>query len=186
MLLMYLSMLQTDEERAFFTKLYTKYRYQMFRVAKKYLHNEFDAEDIVHDIFKIVADDHLRDLENRTDADVRRFLLCCAKNRSLNLMKSRSKIVSLDALMEQGWDEIDLNKDPIDEIIADQALTKQAEEAISGLDPMYGEPLWLHLKGFSTADVSKLFNENYETVKKRTYRAKLLLRKAVLGEGGEA
>ena len=29
-------------------------------------------------------------------------------------------------------------------------------------------------------------HENYETVKKRTYRAKLLLRKAVLGEGGEA
>lgn len=44
----YLLLLESDEDKEFFTEIYQKYRKEMFYTAYNILHNPSDAEDIVH------------------------------------------------------------------------------------------------------------------------------------------
>lgn len=186
MLMLYLSMLRTEEERSFFTRLYNDYRHAMYCFANKYLNDPAASEDIVHDVFCIIADDHLKNLAERTEDGRRRFLFVCVKNRALNYIKTRSRNASLDALTETGWDVHDSASDPIDEIIANADMVECAKAMIKTLDPIYADALWLSLEGFSTVEISILFKENHDTVRKRIYRAKQQLRELVLKEGGAA
>lgn len=55
MLQFYLSVLQTEEERSEFERLYLEYKNQMYNVAVSYLHDPVDAEDAVHEAFLRIA-----------------------------------------------------------------------------------------------------------------------------------
>ena len=48
MLVYYLQMLDTPEEKIWFEQIYLKYRGLMYHVADGILHNSQDAEDAVH------------------------------------------------------------------------------------------------------------------------------------------
>ena len=52
----YLQMLETEADRSKFERLYYRHRDMMFRVARKYLNNEMDAEDAVHQAFVTLAE----------------------------------------------------------------------------------------------------------------------------------
>ena len=184
MLAFYLSLIETEEERSFFTKLYNDYRHAMFCVANKYLNDSAEAEDAVHDVFCVVADDHLKTLAERDEDGRRRFLFVCVKNRALNMLKRRAKTASLDALNEDGMEFSD-EQYPLDEIVADKDMAERAKAAIKELAPEYADALYLSLQGYSSVEIAKLFQENYEAVRKRIYRAKQQLRELVL-KGGAA
>ena len=51
MLVYYLQMLDTPEEKIRFEQIYLKYRGLMYQVADGILHNRQDAEDAVHNAF---------------------------------------------------------------------------------------------------------------------------------------
>lgn len=56
MLAIYLSMLETNEEKNQFEQLYIKYKQDMYAVAYGILKNKEDAEDAVHQSFLKIAD----------------------------------------------------------------------------------------------------------------------------------
>ena len=56
MLAIYLSMLETNEEKNQFEQLYIKYKQDMYAVAYGVLKNKEDAEDAVHQSFLKIAD----------------------------------------------------------------------------------------------------------------------------------
>lgn len=55
-MLIYLQMLESEEDRTKFAQIYEKYRGLMMHVAKKFLNNHFDAEDAVHQSFLAVIE----------------------------------------------------------------------------------------------------------------------------------
>lgn len=55
-MLIYMQMIETEEERDDFEKLYQEYRNLMFYAANQILHNEHDAEDAVHHAFMKIAE----------------------------------------------------------------------------------------------------------------------------------
>ena len=50
-MIIYLQMIESDEDKSKFEQLYIMYKGLMFHVAMKILKNEFDAEDAVHQAF---------------------------------------------------------------------------------------------------------------------------------------
>ena len=50
-MMIYLAMIETPEDRDKFEQIYLKYRYLMVHIAKKFVSNNYDAEDIVHHAF---------------------------------------------------------------------------------------------------------------------------------------
>ena len=65
MLLIYLSMLDNQEDKNKFTLLYEKYRKIMFYIANQILNDEYSAEDALHDAFEIV----IKNLHNISEID---------------------------------------------------------------------------------------------------------------------
>lgn len=59
----YLLLLESDEDKEFFTEIYQKYRKEMFYTAYNILHNPSDAEDIVHETFLSLID-HVDKIKN--------------------------------------------------------------------------------------------------------------------------
>lgn len=187
MLLFYLSLIETEEERDLFTKLYNEHSHTMYVCAYKYLHNSSDAEDIVHDVFCMVAGDCIKTMIRRSDAECRRFLYLCTKNRAINYGKHKAKIVSIEAFEENGVDiTAGLTDESFIDKISERDLIDTAIAALKNLDPIYGEVLWMSFEGFPISEIARLFNEKQATIKKRLYRGKSLLRAAVGLEGGEA
>ena len=185
-MLFYLSLIETDEERDLFTDLYNEYKRPMLYYAYTVLKDYQDAEDIVHDVFCIVAESYIKKLLRNEPESRKHFLLVCTKNRSLTLAKRKSKTISLDELSEEGYEfssEAAEIRVPDDE--TDKEMLEKAKAAFIGLDPLYRDPLWLSFKGLTATDIAKLFNEKSDTIKKRIYRGKLLLRDAVGMKGGE-
>ena len=62
MLSIYLSVLDSDEDKSRFEVLYNLYRQSMYAIAYGILHNEFDAEDAVHESFLKIAN-HFEKIE---------------------------------------------------------------------------------------------------------------------------
>lgn len=185
MLMFYLSMIETEEERGLFVELYNKYRQPLFRYADHYLNDAQDSEDVVHDVFCLVAKDYMKNLLKKSDDGRRHFLFLCTRNRAINLGKHKSKLLSIDEMAERGIGiSSDSEQDPIDDIISNMDLLEKAKAAVNTLDQHYSDVLWLHLDGYSVKDIAKIFNEKPETVKKRLYRSKRLLREAVGMKGG--
>ena len=58
-MIIYLSMIDTPEDRSKFERLYIEYRDVMYHVAYKILNNEQDAEDAVHQAFVKIAEKFL-------------------------------------------------------------------------------------------------------------------------------
>ena len=58
MLSLYLSMVETDEQRTLVEQLFFDYEQIMFRTAFAVLHNEHDSEDAVHEAFIRIISKH--------------------------------------------------------------------------------------------------------------------------------
>lgn len=187
MLAFYLSLIETEEQRELFTRLYNEHSHTMYVCAYKYLHNSADAEDIVHDVYCMIADECIKTMVKRSDAECRRFLYLCTKHRAINYGKRKAKVISMEELQENGVDiSAGLTDESFVDIINEKKLVEEAITALKNLDPMYGEVLWMSFEGFSVSEIARCFNEKPATIKKRLYRGKQLLRAAVGLEGGEA
>ena len=55
-MMIYLQMIETQEDRSVFERVYHRYRNMMYTVAYDILHNESDAEDAVHAAFVSIAE----------------------------------------------------------------------------------------------------------------------------------
>ena len=55
MLGVYMALLETEEDRERFDKLYRQYREQLFRIALSVMKDICSAEDVVSEVFMIIA-----------------------------------------------------------------------------------------------------------------------------------
>lgn len=86
-MLIYLEMIDTDEEQSKFEQIYLEYRDLMYYVAYKHLKNEQDAEDVVHHAFIKIAE-HIKKVEP-VSPKTRRFVITIVENRVIDLYRVR-------------------------------------------------------------------------------------------------
>lgn len=99
MLLFYLSLVDSQEDRDFLTEIFNNYSDWMHQTAFYFLKNEKDAEDAVGNVFLSIVCNNCsipRDNEDETRA----YLFICVKNSALRIKAaaSKNKTVSLDDL----------------------------------------------------------------------------------------
>lgn len=88
MLLLCLTFIDDVSEKNLFENLFFSYRKQMICLALSYVHNNEDAEDIVHDVFLKIAQRYMpiiKEIDNETD--MRNYLLKATKNAALNRLR---------------------------------------------------------------------------------------------------
>ena len=159
-MLMYLSMIETPDDKAKFERIYNRYRNLMYHVAYKVLGNHYDAEDAVHQAFVAI----IRHLEKIGDID-------CPETRSFIVLITERKAIDL-IRTSHSEKVIPLNEDLIGiEISApgDHGLA----DALAKLPAHYREVLLLRFdNGYSTKELAQMLGMTESGVRKLIGRAK--------------
>ena len=95
MLSMYLSIVETEEQRSMVERLYIDQKQTMYHTAFAILKNKQDAEDAVHETFlRIITNiDKLSDIGSEK---IKSFVIIVVKNIAIDIYRKRQKNVIVD------------------------------------------------------------------------------------------
>lgn len=179
MLSFYLSLIDDESQFGTFEKIYSTYRKQMMYLAKLYMKSDFDAEDVVHDVFVRVATRHMSFISNlKTSEDVRNYLLKATKNTALNKLKRKERCnIAIESVSENELNGYsDMKDDAFVELICTKAEYKDVVQALISMDEPYRDIMYYHfVMEMSVSDAAKHLGRNASTAKKQLVRGKKIL-----------
>ena len=172
MLLLCLIFIDDVSDKNLFENLFFSYRKQMICLALSYVHNNEDAEDIVHDVFLKIAQRYMpiiKEIDNETD--MRNYLLKATKNAALNrLRKEKNGREYISSVSEC------ISDDDFTAEICKKAEYTQILNAISSLDEIYRYSLYYHfVLEMPVKQVAEMLDQSVSTTKKQLVRGKKAL-----------
>ena len=163
-MMIYLQMIDTPEDRSKFEFLYMEYRGLMFHVANKILHNEQDAEDMVHQAFLKVAE-NIEKIGDPKCPKTQGYIVTIAENKAIDLYRRRQKrqVVELS--------------DDLPGVTAIYEGENTLAACILKLPARYREVILLrYYQGYSVKEVAAILGLSLSAASKLNQRAKNRLR----------
>lgn len=164
MLMLYMSLIETSEEKDKFEELYHQYRTLMFYCAKEILKDDGLAEDAVHNAFvKIIR--FLDKIDDVRCNKTKRFVVIVVENCAKDIYRKRKHE------MEVSWEEVEMTyqfpcKNDMDEL-------SEVETAIMELPLNYRQIFILkYAHGYSCKEIATILNMKAGTVRQRIARGK--------------
>ncbi len=177
MLSTFLMMLDTDDERSRFMKLYHQYRKLMHYEARRILRDEHLAEDAVQEAFLRIAK-NFHKINEISCPQTKNFVVIIVRNAAFTMSKQGFDTASYDAMegaLEPGTTWTD---------IAAKAQYDAAVEAILALPEIYRHVFYLYeYYGYSMKETANLLGITVDAAKKRAQRARQLLRERLEDNG---
>ena len=177
-MLVYLSLLEEDQDKSKFETLYLTYRQMMFRTANSILHDPQLAEDAVQQAFLRILG-HMDKITSAECPQTKSFVVIIVRNIAINLYNSRRRhaVLSLDEL--EDWTPGDLS--PAGAVEAQDDYERLAG-LIASLPESYRGVLMLKYdNGYSTKEIAQMLELSEENVKKRIQRARTKLEQVMGG-----
>lgn len=168
MLLFYLNLLETEEEKDKFRVLYEKYAPLMKSVALKKLRNEQQAEDAVHDAFVNIIKSFC-EIDDITSHKTKRLLVIVTEHVAIDILRKNSRITHVE--FEKIAPTLAITQDMLDNIAA-----KELAQVIANLPDIYRTVLELRAyHGLSDQQIAKVLDISHVAARKRLERARALL-----------
>ncbi len=167
--------------------LYDKYKNLMYKEAYRILADAGLAEDAIHQSFiKIIR--NLDKIDLKDESRTRNFLVIICRNTAIDIYKKRLYLNNnSDSINYEIDDEVDdnmINYVEPSKIVIDRETVNKVAEAIENLPEIYRDVILLEkLYGYTKEEIADLLGVNYETIKKRSIRARKILLKALETEG---
>lgn len=178
-MLVYLEMLETPEEKLKFEQIYFLYRDKMYAVAFKILHNENDAEDIVHESFKAI----IENFEKINDISCHKtwnYIVTIVKNKSFTLYQKKKHH---ETSAYEDWVEVKMDFTP-EKVTEEREIAEILVELIRSLPFPYKEVLYLqYYNALSGEEIAKFIDKTPAHVRKISQRAKAMLKEELLKRG---
>ena len=162
-MLLYLQMIDSEEERSKFEVIYETYKSQMYDVAYKILGNIQDAEDAVHYAFVKIAE-NMDKVEKPKSAKTRWYAITIAENQAIDMYRRSKAHPTVSYQDELNGVEIDYGEPNV----YASCILKLPRRERTVLILKY----W---HGFSYKEIAKTMNLTYENTMKIGQRAKALL-----------
>ena len=175
-MLIYLSMIESEDDKSKFETIYREYRDLMLYIANRILGDRKDSEDMVHQSF-IKLLDVLGKIEEPRCHKTRALVVTVVERTAIDLYRRRRRenTVSLDE------EYINVSDTAQVDAVADRA---DLAAAMASLPTRYREVLLLRYdSGFSNREIAGLLSMSEENVRKTIQRAKDKLGRT-LEEGG--
>ena len=176
MLSFYLSLIETEEDKAQFEKIYDKYLDWMVKTAYHYTKNIYDAEEIVHDVFMNIISTNSSVPTQNAD-ETKSYLFICLRNRVKKSIKSKKKItiIEFNKLLNLHADE------DTEESALQSASCEELKAFIDTMNPIYKDVLTLYFfYDKSLKEISQEFNLPINTVSTRFKRGRAILKERFL------
>ena len=171
-MLIYLQMIESEEDKSKFIAIYNQYRFLMFSVANKILESQFDAEDAVHQAFVSIID-NLDKIRSVDCPETKSYVVIITEHKAIDIIRSRKHMSGEELIDSLHGIEIPL---PGDNGLAD---------AMAKLPARYREVLLLRFaNGYSTREISKMMEMTEGSMQKLIWRAKEALRKQLGQDNG--
>lgn len=169
MLSFYLSIIDTDQDKEKFEKLYTQYRRLMQYVAHDILKDDYLAEDAVHTAFiKIIA--NLNKIGDISCHKTKAFVVIVVENVAKGMYTKRKKhhTVSFDEIQY----DITCESGELEQLMSRLSVERIATE-IEALSELDSEILMLrYIQELTDKEISRLLDIKESAVRKRLERAR--------------
>jgi len=164
-MLIYLQMIETEEDRSKFEKIYQTYKGLMYTTAYRILEHEQDAEDAVHHAFLKIAE-NITKVGEAVSGETKSYVMTILENRAIDVQRQRDKHPEL----------------PLDEVESSIVVDYDGDDALARcilqLPALQREMVWLKYRhGYSTREAAKLLGVTPVYASKIDQRAKNKLRK---------
>lgn len=171
-MLLFLALIDTQEDKDRFEELYEAYCYSMFYIAFKILNDHGQAEDAVQEALIRIAN-NMDKVGPVSEPRTKKFALVIVHNIAVNMIKKKRDTVyeSLDNYIGS----IEFEDRVLNHIELEAAL-----HLLNEMSPIYCDILMLNIYfEFSPKEISEIIGVSYETVRKRLQRGKQALQKAL-------
>lgn len=178
-MILYMAMLDTDEEKEKFSLLYHKYRYFLWYLANERLKDAMLAEDAVQETF-LALTRHMNKIQDVNAASTRNFLATITKNKALDMLRKHT---------EEPAEDLPEQADPCGGDALDQYICREGYEeickAVAGLDEIYRVVFeYKYLHELSDKEIADLLGITPKTVNVRIFRARKKLQALLTQTGG--
>lgn len=176
-MLIYLSMIDDEDDRHKFENLYNTYKQLLFYIANKILRDEYLSEDAVHISFIKIAK-NINKIDTIDSRKTKSFITIITKRTAIDIYRKYKKqnIISFEEYCSDTDVDILCN----DSEDSDTYLI----EAISKLPEIYKEVFILKYRhDFSNKDIAKILNISKDTIEKRIQRGKKKLQSILVNMG---
>ena len=172
MLNFYLSLIETEEDKSLFAKIYEEHRQNMFKYAMQFVKDEGNAEDIVHEVFLFIVKSgvgKIRDVEK--EGNLWAYLSAAVRNQSYTFLKKQNNVEMLEPEVSEYIGSIHTG----DQTSQDSDYAYLVD-TIRSLKPTYADVLYYALVQEMPSDkIAKLLRLTPATVRKRISRGKEIL-----------
>lgn len=173
-MLIYLALIETEEEKRKFERIYTDYRQTMYFAAYRILQNVHTAEDAVHQAFLRVID-HLDKIDEKNCHKTRGFLVIITEHIAIDMYRKQKrehtcsyddmKVCIPDTAEQAQWsDEIG------------RAIAKLPVNDVTVLALKFSH-------GYTNAEIAEILGITEDNVRQRISRAKKRLAEILEKEG---
>lgn len=170
-MLVYLQMVETQEDKDKFEVLYKQYRGYMYHIAFKILLNDQDAEDAVHNAFVTIAE-NLKNIFDPMCPKTRSYIVTIIESRAIDLYRQKKRRPSVP--LESAAEGLQT------EYTGPNVLAR----CIAQLPPRYRHVLALkHQHGLNNREIAKLLKITEANAIKLEQRAKARLQELCVEEG---
>lgn len=186
MLVLYLSLFDEENKKNRFTEIYLSYRKQMIFVAMSVVHNETDAEDVVHEVFLNIAMRHMDTINAiAEEKSLRNYLLTATKRTAINWMRKYKHIAYVESEIELDYILPEIPDDRFIDYICQRMEYEQVVEVIASLEEKYKVVIYYHfVLEIPVPKVAEMLHQPVATTKKQLVRGKKKLL-ALLEKKGE-
>ena len=175
MLAMYLSVLETQEDKDRFEYFYRTYRNSMYKVAFSILHNSEDSEDAVHEAFLRIANSFEK-ISTLPIPKLKSYFVIIIRNTSLNIYKRNKKRSEMS-------DDIEDKDIPFDVNFFEKIDYDRIMDMISQLPEINRDAMSLfYVQHLSVKEISDMLKTSNTVIYKRLDKGKKLL-KEILEKG---
>lgn len=167
MLPILLGLLDVQEDKDQFTRIYEMYQQPMMKAAMEILGEQSLAQDALQEAFLDIIQhfDKVRDLDRRHQ---RGYVILVSRNKARDICRKRKEALSI----EEGVEEMP----PVEP-------GDSAELILEGIPEPYRETLLLAGFQYSPAEIAEILGESQWAIYKRLERGKDILRKKLAEEG---
>lgn len=166
-MLIYLQMIETEEEQSKFEVIYHEYFSLMFHIAYQILRHQQDAEDAVHQAFVSIVE-NITKIDQPLSPQTKRYVAVIAENKAIDVHRKsqRHPITSLEDVSPGIGIPVEYDGD--DELV----------KCILELNPLQRQVIWLKYHyGYSLREISSMLKISLPWAIQLDQRAKKKLKK---------
>lgn len=172
-MIVYLQIIETEEDKSKFEQIYLEYRGLMYHIAYEHLHSSQDAEDVVHQVFLKIAE-KIKIIEP-VSPKTKRLLVIMVEHKITDFYRVQGNHPAVAY-------EDDLRNSVPQEAETDHLLSS----CILKLPEQQRTVIWLkYVQGYDLREIAKLLGISLTWAQKIDQRAKKKLEALYRAEGGQ-